>query len=124
MGDHYRHDEMFVGQRRIGKRILELCNELRLLHQQLLLSLSNWRNHCEKMYGSKPNVSFVKVFGCKAFSFIEKQFQGKLDHRAQGISQGVSNNSKTFIIGIPVEQGSYQITKNSKCKIPQGCDVL
>ena len=37
----------------------------------------------EKMYGSKPNVSFVKVFGCQAFSYIEKQFREKLDHRAQ-----------------------------------------
>ena len=77
----------------------------------------------EKMYGSKPNVSFVKVFGCKAFSYIEKQFRVKLDHRAQeGIFLGFSNNSKTFIIGIPVEQGNYKITKTRNAKFHE--DVM
>ena len=67
----------------------------------------------EKMYRSKPKVSSVKVFGCKAFSNIEKQFCGKLDHRAQeGIFLGFSNNSKTFIIGIQVQQEIYKITKS------------
>ena len=69
------------------------------------------------MYGPKPNVSFVKVFGCKAFSYIEKQLRGKLDHRAQeGVFLGFSNNSKTFIIGNPVEQGNYKITKTRNAK--------
>ena len=75
------------------------------------------------MYGSKPNVSFVKVFGCKAFSYIEKKFRGKLDHRDQeGIFLGFSNNSKTFIIGIPVEQGNYKITKTRNAKFHE--DVM
>ena len=79
-----------------------------------MFSLGYWRNTLRKMYESKPNVSFVKVFGCKAFSYIEKQFRGKLDHRAQeGIFLGLLNNSKTFIIGIPVEQGNYKITKHA-----------
>ena len=77
----------------------------------------------EKIYGSKPNVSLVKVFGCKAFSYIEKQFRGKHDHRAQeGIFLGFSNNSKTFIIGIPVEQGNFKITKTRNAKFQE--DVM
>ena len=77
----------------------------------------------EKMYGSKPNVSFAKAFGCKAFSYIEKQLRGKLDNRAQeGIFLGFSNNSETFIIAIPVEQGNYKITKTRNAKFHE--DVI
>ena len=49
------------------------------------------------MYGFKPNVSFVKIFGCKGFSYIEERFRRKLDHTAQGGTfLGFSNNSITF----------------------------
>ena len=92
------------------------------------------RNYCfhsaigktpyNKMYRSKPNVSFVKVFGYRAFSYIEKQFREKLDHRAQeGIFLGFSNNSKKFVIGIPVEQKKLKDYENSQRKTPWGRDV-
>ena len=31
------------------------------------------------MYGEKPNLSFMKVFGCVAYPFIEKQFRNQID---------------------------------------------
>ena len=63
------------------------------------------------------------MFGCKAFSYIEKQFRGKLDHRAQeGIFLGFSINSKTFIIGIPFEQEICKITNTRNAKFHE--DVM
>ena len=37
----------------------------------------------EAMYGEKSNLSFMKVFGCVAYSFIEKQFRNKIDRKAK-----------------------------------------
>ena len=74
----------------------------------------------EKMYGSKPKVCFVTFVGCKVFSCTVKQFWGKFDHRAEeGTFLGFSNNSKTFLIGNPVEQGSYMITKTRNAKFDE-----
>ena len=45
----------------------------------------------ESMYGEKPNLNFVKTFGCVAYSFVEKQFRKKLDKNSRrGIFLGTS----------------------------------
>ena len=35
------------------------------------------------MYNEKPNFSFVKLFGCVAFKYIEKPFRKKLDQTSK-----------------------------------------
>ena len=37
----------------------------------------------DSMYGEKPNLNFVKTFGCVAYSFVEKQFRKKLDKNSR-----------------------------------------
>jgi hypothetical protein len=37
----------------------------------------------EKLFGSKPNVSHFKVWGCKVWRLIDKQMRGKLDPKAE-----------------------------------------
>ena len=37
----------------------------------------------ELMYNEKPNLSFVKLFGCVAFMHIEKKFRKKLDQTSK-----------------------------------------
>ena len=57
--------------------------------------------------GEKPILNFVKIFGCEAYRFVEKQFCKKLDkiskrgHRK--MSLGTSKNSKVYMIGIENE---------------------
>jgi hypothetical protein len=38
--------------------------------------------HFEALYGSKPTIHNLKVFGCKAFSHIPKENRRKLDAKA------------------------------------------
>ena len=54
----------------------------------------------ESMYGEKPNLNFVKTFGCVAYSFVEKQFR---KNSRRGIFLGTSENSKAYLIGIESE---------------------
>ena len=38
----------------------------------------------ESKYGEKPNLKFVKTFGCVAYSFVDKPFRKKLDKTLKG----------------------------------------
>jgi len=54
----------------------------------------------EKFFGEKPCLSHIKVFGCKAFVFVEKPKRKKLDSRSfPGILLGFNSNSKTYLVG-------------------------
>ncbi|GBN19276.1 Copia protein [Araneus ventricosus] len=51
-----------------------------------------WTNH-------KPNLSHIRVFGCKAYAYIQKQKRGKLDSKAvEGIFLGYDYRSKGYRI--------------------------
>ena len=55
----------------------------------------------ERMYGVKPSIEFLLTFGCTSYVFFEKQFCKKLDTAEIGVFLGFSDNSKTYIEGIP-----------------------
>ena len=56
------------------------------------------------LYGEKPKLNFVKIFGCVAYSFVEKQFRKKLDKNSKSkIFLGTLENSKAYLIGIESE---------------------
>ncbi|GBM97221.1 Retrovirus-related Pol polyprotein from transposon TNT 1-94 [Araneus ventricosus] len=47
----------------------------------------------------KPNLSHIRVFGCKAYAYIQKQKRGKLDNKAvEGIFLGYDYRSKGYRI--------------------------
>ncbi|GBN12713.1 Retrovirus-related Pol polyprotein from transposon TNT 1-94 [Araneus ventricosus] len=47
----------------------------------------------------KPNLSHIRVFGCKAYAYIQKQRRGKLDSKAvEGIFLGYDYRSKGYRI--------------------------
>ena len=74
----------------------------------------------EVMYKVKPNVSFLKVFGCKVYAFIEKQFRTKFDSTArEGVFLGFSDNSKTYIIGIDKGDGTLKTIKTRSAKFDE-----
>ena len=57
------------------------------------------KTHYESMYGEKPNLNFVKVFGRVAYSFVQKQFRKKPDKNSiRGIFLGTSEKSKANMI--------------------------
>ena len=45
--------------------------------KNMLLYSAPEKTPLELMYNKKPNLSFVKLFGCVAFMHIEKQFRKK-----------------------------------------------
>ena len=72
----------------------------------------------EAMYGEKPNLSFMKVFGCVAYLFIEKHFRNKIDRKAKkGIFLGHALDSRSFLIGIEIDRGEVKVQKNKECKV-------
>ena len=74
----------------------------------------------ERMYGVKPNIEFLRTFGCTSYIFIEKQFRKKLDKTAEvGVFLGFSVNSKTYIVGIPKTDGSLRIMKSRNVKFEE-----
>ena len=61
---------------------------------------SHGKTPFEKFFGKPPDLNHLKVFGCKAFAFVEKEKRKKSDSRAEaGILLGYSSNSKTYLIG-------------------------
>ena len=72
----------------------------------------------EAMYGEKPNLSFLKVFGCFAYPFIEKQFRKKIYKKAKkGIFLGHALDGRSFLIGIENDRGELKVQKNKEFKL-------
>ena len=70
----------------------------------------------EKMYGAKPDISFLRTFGCKIYAFVEKPYRKKMDKTAKiGVFLGFSRDSKTYIIGIP-HMGKLKVIKTRNVK--------
>ena len=66
------------------------------------------------MYGEKPNLGFIKVFGCKVYSLVENQFRGKFDERAKvGVFLRFAENSKTYIVGLEETGATKKIKTRS-----------
>ena len=61
------------------------------------------RTHCEK-----PNLSFIEVFGCKVYSFVEKRFRAKV-----GVLLGFAEDSKTYIVGLEENSATKKIKTRS-----------
>ena len=62
--------------------------------KNLLLQAATKQTPYERMNGEKPSLSFIKVIGCKIYSFVEKQFRRKFDERAKvGVFLGFAENS-------------------------------
>ena len=64
------------------------------------------------MFGEKPNLGFMKEFGCVAYPFIEKQFRNKIDRKVnKGIFLGHALDSRSFLIGIENDRGELKVQK-------------
>jgi hypothetical protein len=70
--------------------------------------------HFEDLYGSKPVVHNLKVFGCKAFSHIPKENKKKLDDKA----------IQCIFIGYCSEFKAYKLFDPSTHKVFVSRDVL
>ena len=72
------------------------------------------------MYGKKPNLSFVKVFGCVAYPFIEKQPRNKIDRKAKkAIFLGHALDSRSFRIGIENDRGDIKLQKTRNARFDE-----
>ena len=86
----------------------------------MLLHSATKQTPYERMNGEKPNLSFIKVFGCKVYSFVEKQFRGKFDERAKmGVFLDFAENSKTYIVGME-ENGATKKIKTRSARFLDG----
>ena len=66
------------------------------------------------MYGSKPAVNNLKVFGCKAFAHIPKENRRKLDAKA----------TKCIFIGYCSEFKAYKLFDPATHKVFASRDVI
>ena len=72
------------------------------------------------MYGEKPNLSFMKVFGCVAYPFIEKQFKNKIDRKARkGNFIGHAFDSRSSLIGIENDRGELKVQKTRNARFDE-----
>jgi hypothetical protein len=55
----------------------------------------------ELWYGRRPNISYMKIFGCKCFILNESDKRDKLDPKSnEGVFVGYSNSSKAYRVYI------------------------
>jgi transposase InsO family protein len=67
--------------------------------QNRLPTKSNNKTPYELWTNRKPNLSHIKIFGCKAFAYINRHKRGKLDEKAvEGTLVGYDNRSKGYRI--------------------------
>jgi len=51
----------------------------------------------ERWFGYKPNISYIRVFGCLAYSHIPEQLRSKLDSKAENmVLVGYASQSKGY----------------------------
>lgn len=63
----------------------------------------------EVMFGTKPNLSHLKVFGCKAYAYVERQ-RKKLDSKAQeGVFLGYCSYSNSYLVSVPSSNGGMRL---------------
>ena len=74
----------------------------------------------EAMYGEKPNLSFMKVFGCVAYPFIEKEIRNNIDRKAKKrIFLGHAFDSRYFLIGIENDRGELKVQKTRNARFDE-----
>lgn len=127
----YCSEQNGVSERK-NRTILETT---RCLLIQAKLPLSFWaeaantanyiRNHCpskslngrtpyEVWHGKKPNITYFKEFGCRAFCYNRDPKKGKLDPRCkEGIFLGYSSQNKGYRIWLTSER-RVEITRHVK----------
>ena len=63
----------------------------------------------ELFYGRKPDLGNLRVFGCKAYVYVQKKFRQKLDIRFRcGVFVGHEENSLGYLVILPIEGGRYK----------------
>ena len=79
---------------------------------KIFVSIQVFRRHLLRQCTKKPNLESIKVFGCSAFVHVEKKLRGKIDKTSQKeIFLGSSDNSKTYLVGIPKVKGVFKVRK-------------
>ena len=96
---HRRDGEVYLNNCEPKRNVLVFCNWSSLPHKSRCIHSSHGKTPFEKFFGKPPDLNHLKVFGCKAFAFVEKEKRKKFDSRAEGILLGFSSNSKTYLIG-------------------------
>ena len=71
------------------------------------------------MHGEKQNLSFMKVFGCIAYPFIEKQFRNKIDRKAKKGIFGHALDSRSFLIGIENDRVELKVQKTRNARFDE-----
>ena len=86
----------------------------------MLLHSALEKTRFEMMHNEKPNLSFIKLFGCVEFMHIEKPFRKKLDPTSKkGILLGNSDNSKCYLIGFEDEKGELKIRRSRNVRFDE-----
>ena len=67
----------------------------------------------EALFGVKPNLEMVRVFGCMVQYYVHDELRGKLDMKARwGMHIGMSHESKGWKV-IDVENGKTTVTRDA-----------
>jgi hypothetical protein len=92
--------------RKLSKNLWEECMKV-IVHVQNRIIHKEVRGSTpfELLYEKKPNVSHLRIFGCKAYPFVFDQRQKKLDDKtSEGVFIGYDENSAAYRVYIPRER--------------------
>lgn len=113
---------------RLNRTLIERARALLMEHElpkavwsEAMMTASYIRNRCssthqktpyEMFYNEVPDVSHLRVYGCKAYAYVEKDDRGKLDATSEEHALvGYSNHSKAYRLLRPGVNGELTVVE-------------
>ena len=73
------------------------------------------------MFGRRPNLARLRVFGCKAFVFVEPRYRKKLDAKAaKGVFPGYARNANAYVAALPNNRGGMRLVQIRRITFDEG----
>ena len=75
----------------------------------------------EMTLGSRPDLTGLRMFGCKAFMFVEPRYRKKLNAKAvEGVFLGYPANANEYVAAVPNNRGGMRLVQTSSITFDDG----
>ena len=73
------------------------------------------------MFGSRPNLAGLRLFGCKAFVYVEPRYRKKLEAKAvEGVFLVYAANTNAYVAAVPNNLGGMRLVQTRSITFDEG----
>lgn len=89
--------------------------------KNICIHSSHGKTPHEQFFSEKPDVSGIRVFGCKVYVFVEQRFRKKLDSTAvEGVFLGYDPYCLAYLVGLPNDsKAGFRILQTRNVKFDE-----